>query len=149
MITIEKLGLDSPAASGPPIRRRPSPDRGRWGVDEPDVWLVDEDPRTALAALLHTEVGHTGACYGRRAAVAAVLAIPIGAAGAAGLALGGQVGGGGHALAAHYGPLVLLAMVVACVVTVVGWHAMWHRDEAPTAGNVLLGVATEVFDDQH
>ena len=139
MTTIVVFKPDTAVAPAAPAEYVPLP-------DEPDVWLKDEDVRAGLAGLLHTEVGHSGRCYGVRAVYAALAAVPLAALGAVAHAAGRHVKHGGltevltrwYAIEPHIAVLTLAGLLALCVSVAIGSHAWWHRAEAPFAGNVVL-----------
>lgn len=116
---------------------------GRVGRDEAiAAWLAREDPhRSRLAGLLHTEIDHDGACYGRQLLWAGLLGLPL-AIGSDLVVAVSRVSDGGTFEVLPFGPLwttvaalgvVGLVMLVALV-----WHGLWHREEAPFVGNEML-----------
>ena len=142
-----------PDPAGWTYRPLPPELAARWAA-APKTWLSEEDPTTRLGVLLHTEVGHEGRCYTGRAVRAAVAAIPLGLAASVSYTAGQHVHHGGLGVAvAHWSNLnptitlaALLAALVLCVGTAIGLHALWHHDEAPFAGNEILGLAVEPSD---
>ncbi|MEN3308822.1 MAG: hypothetical protein V7603_5024 [Micromonosporaceae bacterium] len=131
------------ASTAPVSVRRPAP--------APQVWLND-GPATRLGALLHTEVGHAGRCYTARAVRTTPFAVLLAAGGtlAHAAAQHWHDGGGGEALARWPGvtPLTAVAVLLAALAACAGWavlgHLLWHRDEAPYAGNEVLDLGPEV-----
>lgn len=115
------------------------------------VWLADE-PTTTIGALLHTEVGHQGACYTDRALWAAGVSVPLGAAAAVTYTVATHLRDGGDLTRAlsHWAQVspttavvALLVSALLCIAAAFGDHALWHRDEAPWAGNVVHPLQDE------
>lgn len=119
--------------------------------DEPKVWL-NEAPTSMLGALLQAEVGHVGSCYVGRVVRSTPLAILLAAAGALAHAAGEHWRDGGVGAAVdrwsdvdpRIAVLAVAASLVLCASTVFVRHLLWHHDEAPYAGNEVLGIVREV-----
>lgn len=120
------------------------------GPDQ-QVWL-DDEPTTTIGALLHTEVGHQGACYTDRALRAAGVAVPLGAAAAVTYTVATHLRDGDDLTRAlsHWAQVsptttvvTLLVFALLCIAAVLGDHALWHRDEARYVGNVVHPLQEE------
>jgi hypothetical protein len=120
----------------------------------PKTWLREEDPTTRLGTRLHTEVGHEGPCYAGRTGLAALAAIPLGLGASASYTVGQQIQHDGLAAALTHWPALNPAFTIgavlmalwACITITFARHLLWHHDEAPYAGNEILGLAPEPRD---
>lgn len=111
-----------------------------WLTAEDRDWLAGNDPeQSPIAALLHTEVVHDGACYGRRSDWALLIGAGTAAIGELGYA-GGHYLVHGHLalLPAAIGIPFAIAAAVLPVLAAIAHHALWHHDEAPWIHNVVI-----------